>query len=421
MFRRKIIFLLTIFLLNGLTSFKPYDEFADDFIEFWTDVKDNYAYFDKKHTDWEKVKTFYLPRAENAKNRNELITIFENALGELYDDHFSLNTNLRSSTRLVPTGLDIWAEWINGKAIVTEVRKGFSADIAGVENGMEIVSINGVAIKLAVTNRIGTCISNIDTEVKNYTLRQLLAGTYLTQRVIVVKQNGKATTISLDEADGNLTDTFRYNSLLDFKTIDNNIGYIKFNNSLGQTAVINIFDSALNQLKNTKALIIDLRETPSGGNSIVARGIMSRFVTREMPYQKHILPNEEKEFKIKRSWLEIVSPGGLFVYNKPIVILVNHWTGSMGEGITIGFDALGKAKTVGTKMAGLNGAINGFQTSKTKIPYSFPTEQLYHINGTPREIFNPTKLIDLTNSKYKKISDPILAEGLNIINAKYKR
>ena len=418
MTRHKIIFTaITILLLTGLTSFKHNTKFADDFLEFWTDVKDNYAYFDKKHTDWNKVKTVYLPQAENAQNENELITIFENALEELYDNHFSLNTNRQTSTRLVPTGLDVWAEWINGKPIITEVRKGFSADKAGVKNGMEIVSINGIPIEQAVNNRIGKCIINIDTEVKNYALRQLLAGTYLTQRVIVVKQNGKTITINLDEANGNLTDTYIYNSLLDFKTIDNNIGYIKFNNSLGQTDVIQHFDSALYQLKNTKALIIDLRETPSGGNSIVARGIMSRFISTEMAYQKHVLPNDEKKFKIKRSWFEIVSPRGAFIYDKQVIVLVNHWTGSMGEGITIGFDALGKAKIVGTKMAGLNGAINGFQTSKTKIPYSFPTEQLYHIDGTPREIFSPTNLIDLTNSKYKEMEDPILTEGINIINA----
>ena len=88
----------------------------------------------------------------------------------------------------------------------------------------------------------------------------------------------------------------------------------------------------------------------------------------------------------------------------------------MGEGIAIGFDALGKVKIVGAKMSGLNGAINGFQTSNTKIPYCFPTEQLYHINGTPREIFIPANLIDLTNSKYKEIEDPILTEGIIVIN-----
>lgn len=151
--KRKLLLSYSItFLL--LTSCKHNNKFADDFLVFWTDVKDNYAYFDKKHTDWNKVKTVYLPQAENAKNKNELITVFENALEELYDNHFSLNTNLKSSTRLVPTGLDIWAEWINDKFIVTEVRKGFSADKAGVKNGMEILSINDIPIEQAVNNRI---------------------------------------------------------------------------------------------------------------------------------------------------------------------------------------------------------------------------------------------------------------------------
>lgn len=392
--------------------------FASDFLEFWTDVKDNYAYFDKKHTDWQKVKTVYLPQAENAKNRNELVTVFENALAELYDDHFSLNTNLRSSTRLVPTGLDVWAEWINGKPIITEVRKGFSADKAGVKSGMEIISINSVPTERAVNNRIGKSIVKIDTDVINFALRQLLAGTYLTQRVFVVKQNGKTATINLDTGNGNLTDGHKYGSPLEFRTFDRNIGYIKFNNSLGQTDVIQLFDATLERLKGTRGLIIDLRETPSGGNSIVARGILSRFITVEMPYQKHVLPNDDKEFKVKRSWFEIVSPRGAFAYGKQVVVLVDHWTGSMGEGIAIGFDALKKAKIVGTKMAGLNGAINGFQTAKTKIPYSFPTEQLYHINGTPREIFTPAYLIDLTDSKYKETDDPILARGISLINGK---
>lgn len=417
--RKQLSFALFFFLvLTATTSFKQPNKFGEDFLEFWNNVNDHYAYFNKKHTDWNKVKTLYLPQAENANTKDELVTVFETALEELYDNHFSLNTNRQTSTRLVPSGLDVWAEWINGKAIVTEVRKGFSADQAGVTNGMEIVSINGMLIEQAINKRVGKCITKIDNEVKNYALRQLLAGTYLAQRVMLVKQYGKTTTINLDKTKGNLTDHYQPNTLLDFKSIDKNIGYIKFNNSLGEYAVIPVFDSALNELKNTKALIIDLRETPGGGNSLVARGIMSRFITTERAYQKHVLPNEEKNYSIKRSWFEIVSPRGSFTYHKPVVVLVNHWTGSMGEGIAIGFDALKKAKIVGTKMAGLNGAINGFKTANAKIPYSFPTEQLYHINGTARENFIPGKLIDLTHSKYTATYDPVLTEGITIINGK---
>jgi carboxyl-terminal processing protease len=411
--------LLPAFLLVIiLTSFKSSNKFAEDFLEFWTDVNDNYAYFGKKHTDWNKVKTVYLPKAESAKNENELITVFENALEELYDHHFSLNTNLNSSTRLVPTGVDLWAEWVNDKAIVTDVRSGFSASKAGIRCGMEIVSINGIPVAEAVKNRTGKCLTSIDADCKNYALMQLLAGTYLTKRVLVINIRGKQTTFHPDEPAGEPANIHKSTPLLESRILPNNIGYIKFNNSLGQTAVIRLFDSLLYQLKNTASLVIDLRETPSGGNTVVARGILGRFTSTEVPYQKHVMPSDEKEYKIRRSWIELVSPRGEFCYDKPVVVLVNHWTGSMGEGITIGFDAIKKTSSVGSKMAGLNGAITGFSTSRCKIPYSFPTEQLYHINGTPREFFKPTNFVDLSDEKYMDTEDPILTEAILLIHTK---
>ena len=42
-----------------------------------------------------------------------------------------------------------------------------------------------------------------------------------------------------------------------------------------------------------------------------------------------------------------------FPLASPVVVLVDHWTGSMGEGIAIGMDGLKRATIVGTEMAGL--------------------------------------------------------------------
>jgi C-terminal processing protease CtpA/Prc len=404
-----------VLLLIIFSSYQPFNRSEKDFLEFWTDIKDNYAYFDKKQTDWEKVKTVYLPLAKSAGNRDALITVFENAIEELYDNHASLNTNLQSSTRLVPSGIDLWAEWIHGKAMITDVRKGFSAHKAGIKPGMEIISINGQPVDVAVSERTGKCMKMIDEEVRNFALKQVLAGTYLKNRVLEIKQNGKSQIIELEKLNGNLTDHLQYASLLEKKLLPGNIGYIKINNSLGDNGLIKQFDSALLTFKNSSALILDLRETPGGGNSTVARAIMSRFISNESAYQKHVLPNEEKENGIKRSWLEIVSPRGPFTYKKNIGVLVNHWTGSMGEGIAIGFDALKRGKLIGTKMAGLNGAISGFSTAGLKIPYSFPTEQLFHVNGTPREKYTPALLIDPMNIKYRNVDDPVLEEALKFL------
>jgi len=53
-------------------------------------------------------------------------------------------------------------------------------------------------------------------------------------------------------------------------------------------------------------------------------------------------------------------------------------------------------------MAGLIGAISGYQMTETKIGYQFPTERLYHVNGTPREDFVPGILTKNTEETFRK-------------------
>jgi len=136
----------------------------------------------------------------------------------------------------------------------------------------------------------------------------------------------------------------------------------------------------------TKGIILDLTDTPGGGNTTVARGIMGRFIDKELPYQKYVI--NEKEFGTVRSWVEYVTPKKTTYKNK-VVIMVGHWTGSMGEGMAVGFDAMKRAKITCKKMAGLIGAIHTFSMKNTKIGYQIPIEKMYHVNGTPREDYLP--------------------------------
>jgi carboxyl-terminal processing protease len=174
------------------------------------------------------------------------------------------------------------------------------------------------------------------------------------------------------------------------------IGYIRFHDSLGNDQTVEAFDRALDALRETRALILDLRDTPSGGNSSIARGILGRFVGRESPYQKHVLTSEERETGIRRSWLELVSPRGPFVYRRPLAVLVDHWTGSMGEGVAIGLDAVASATIVGTSMAGLAGGTYHLTLPRTGIGLNVPAERLYHVDGRPRETFRPSILVDVS-------------------------
>ena len=131
------------------------------------------------------------------------------------------------------------------------------------------------------------------------------------------------------------------------------------------------------------------------------------------PYQRHRIPRYGQP-DVERNWIEMVAPRGPFTYKAPVVVLVDHWTGSMGEGMAIGFDAMHRAVVVGTTMAHLAGAVSDFHLPQTGIDVAFATEQLYHANGTPRQDWIPPILVEDSATKG---TDPILAQGLSKLSS----
>ena len=388
-------------------------QYEADFDHLWQNVSDHYAYFDRRETDWAQVREIYRPRIGSVVTRGDFIRLLEDALEELYDFHTHLNTNTPSSARLVPSGADMWAEWRGNRALITEVRPGSPADAAGLQAGMRIVTLNGVAVEEAVRRRLGRSLRTRDREALNWSLRAVLAGRRDEARRLEVLDGETLRTMPINDRPPGPTPAA--NSLLGFRRVGRNVGYIRVNNSLGDTGLIRQFDDALARLRDTSGLILDLRDTPGGGNTTIARALMGRFVTRELPYQKHTIPAEERVYGVRRSWLELVSPRGEFTYTAPVVVLVNHWTGSMGEGIAIGMDGMKRATVVGARMAGLMGATSRITLPHTGIGVSFPTEKLFHVNGTPREDFVPAVNVDPLKQHSRRTTDAAFETGLRIL------
>lgn len=387
-------------------------QYQEDFNFFWQTFNDNYCYFDKKEIDWNKIRPSYQGQIDTVTTRSGFVSVLERVLFELYDHHCSLHTNNPTSSRLVPTGADIWAEYQNNKPVVVEVRKGFSPERLGIHAGMEVIAINDVPVEKAILPFLSHTINN---ESKDFALRVALAGNHITKRKITLKTENGVKDYFPDE-DAMMLENVTYSSMVESRMFDG-IGYIRINNFLFDNDLISKFDSVLNSLLSTRALIIDLRETPSGGNTAVARAILGRFITADHFYQKHELWAEEKQTGIKRSWEEIVSARGV-PYLKPLVILVDHWTGSVSEGITIGFDGMKRGTVIGTQMARLNGAVETFQLPNTGIEVNITTERLYHVNGLPREFFNPPVMIDVKSQSSG--NDVILHSALQYLRKKIK-
>lgn len=392
---KRIYFIaLTLLLALYPQNSNSQNIYKEDFLEFWGNCNVNYAYFDEQGIDWNKVKEIYLPATDTIKSKYEFTCFLEQVINEFHNGHISLNQNYTTSNRILPSGSDVFAEKKGNSYYITDVRSGSKAQICGLKPGMEIIIFNGQPVDVQIQKFLPKSIKEYTPAMYEYALNMLLAGTYDVKREFTIKDKGLVKKYAPDD----LT-VSTIAKLLDYKILDGGIGYIKFNNSLGNYDLIQMFDRALDSLINTKGLILDLTETPGGGNTTIARGIMGRFTTKESAYQKHVI--DEKQYGTVRSWIEYVVPRKQ-IYKGDLVVMVGHWTGSMGEGIAIGFDAMKRAKIVGTKMAGLLGAIYGFSMKNNNINYQIPCEKMYHVNGTPREKFVPKYLSQNNEETYMK-------------------
>ena len=372
------LFLMQVFFVQAQSKYQQ------DFNFFWETINTEYAYFDSKKTNWKNVREVYRKKLKSIKNDWDFTYLIELMKHELYDPHFTLNRNLAFSFRLIPNDLDAHISVKNDKYFIDDIRQGYKITDSGLQIGDEILKINGIDLNEILKRNYPESIANPDDVVKEYFANLIFAGRHNEPRNITVRQNGNVKTVSLEKA----TSIKKSGNLLDYKILENNIGYIKINNSLGNNNVIKQFPKAVDQLQSTKAIIIDLRDTHSGGNTDVAKAIMGKFIQKEMPYQIHERVGLEREFGIKRKYIEILSPLKN-PYVKPVYVLVSRWTGSVGEAIGQGFSNISSATVIGTKMAQLLGAINCRTLPNSRLRYCYPFEKLYNTNEVPREDFIP--------------------------------
>ena len=403
-----IILLLSLNFLACSQKEKPKTinkkEIKEDLNEILTDIKDNYIYLNEKDVDLNCIKEKYTEKIDLIKSEEEIVLFFEYLLDEFYDSHITLNTNRKSSFRL---NSPIHSKTENKKTIITHVWQNQIENLTENIIGAEILKFNTKEFNEVIDQFPTECSNKKNEIVREWIGNKILAGRYNEPRNLELKlSNGKIIELNLDSLK-----IKKHNSLLSFKNVDN-IGIITINNSLGENVLITEFDKVLNSLLETKGLIIDLRNTVSGGNSYVARGIMGRFIDKNLPYQKHQTFDEswDNQPLVKRSWIEYVSPRES-QYKNPVVILVGKWTGSMGEGLAIGFEGINRAEIVGTEMEQLAGAIFNFGFKYQKFGFQLSQEKLYHINGTPREKYFPKNYVKQTEIR----KDEIMEKGMKII------
>lgn len=344
-------------------------------------INDQYAYLDRFPDGVMPMSDTLRAEAEAVHDRSSLLRYAEHALTALADHHAITGASFRDSWAVTPSYSDLWVERQGEVWRITAVRDGSPAQTAGLRAGQTLEAVGGVATTEAVHAFWGELGLEPGGDRDGYAARVLAAGRRDRDRDLTV--SGRRLTLPNLYAMAADRPPLTVSETGDRLTI-------RFNDSLGNGDTVAAFDAAMARARPGQTVVLDLSDTAGGGNTVVARGVMGWFVSEARPYQIHNLPSEERETGVPRQWVEQVLPRPGKRFEGPVVVRVGRWTGSMGEDLAVGMDALG-ARVEGDRMAGLLGAVYDLRLERSGLVIKLPVERLYAVDGTPREAFEPAR------------------------------
>jgi carboxyl-terminal processing protease len=378
----------------------PDTTFAQDFDELWETLRDHYCFFDSKRTDWNRVRMLYRPAALAAGTYEAFEAVVGQVLCELYDAHTHL-AEPPAGTRRWPL-YDLLVERARAEVRIAAIQPGSAAADAGLRIGDVVAAVDGVTMDQLVRDIAPKCLAAPDPEAEAWTLNVAVAGRRGLPRSLQVRSRNSAPrelVLPLKQRPGRPD--------VESRPLEQDLGYIAIH-TFADTAVVEAFESALAGLRDSRGLVIDVRGN-GGGDTAVARPIMGRFITAPKPYATM---RRRDGAGLGAPWTELVEPRGPFTYTNPVVVLVDHWSGSMAEGFPMGMRGIGRASVVGTPMMGLGAAVFSIRLDRTGVRAQYSAEPVYDVHGQARWTLRPdVRVAD---------GQDILAAGVGALNAQLR-
>ena len=388
--------------------------------EFEQMLRGEYAYIERDDIDVEAQLDRSRALAAKASDKGALRRIMHRTALTFMDPHLLVGPFADDDYAILMSSADLDARFEDGKAVIVDVRRGSPAFDAGLRPGDEVLSIAGKPARAAAQAPFGEVLPNPTAAQLDYGLTLAVNGQRKGDRTLEIRSaQGQVRTFELASTRD------WANSLNDRKLVDlsfvgtgGDVAVLTPLNSLGDNGTISAFDTAMKEAigAGARAIILDMRETPSGGNTEVGRSIIGHFTDRVSPYQMHRIPALEREFTVPRQFVEYVFPREPR-FDGPVVVLHGRWTGSMGEGIVIGMDAASNATTIGSNMGDLLGGLWNEQLELSGARVDLGGEALFHVDGTPREDYVADIAIEPASTAADG-SDPGIARALEVLESR---
>jgi len=340
--------------------------YQEAFFDLYRELGENYPCFELKEIDWKAVGEELLPRAEGLETDEEFALLCVELVARLEDSHAYLS---KGTAELPSIPFPRWDPGFacliddRDKPVVYYVDTGGPAEIAGLEVGMTVLSVNGQPAAKAME----ACMKQV-ARYQGYSSRRYLE--YQAARWFVRQmQRGADVAVKVQDTDGK-AHTFEMPATLDVRylprlpvpikgvsdsagvswtMLPGEIGYIYVRRI--RADLIEKLDRAVGELKDAQGLIVDVRGN-SGGGFDAGRA------------HRNFAPDDDQEPQRPR-------------FDRPVALLIDARCISAGEGWASWFIAKGRARVFGQTTAGASSRKKTYSLKNGLYKVTFPVKA-YH-------------------------------------------
>ncbi len=192
---------------------------------------------------------------------------------------------------------------------------------------------------------------------------------------------------------------------------EGDIGYIAVFGLRDESAVA-LFDEALEDLRDTDGLVLDIRFN-GGGNEALAQRMVGRLVDETRVYAGQRFRDGPAHDDLTDPTWRTLEPVGLWRYDRPIVALWGRRTMSSAEAFALMLTQCPQVTTMGDRTAGASGNPR-FIELPGGLRVSLPRWLALDADGNPFEGLGiaPDVTIEAAPEDFTAVSDPVLEQAL---------
>ncbi|HEU4850870.1 MAG TPA: S41 family peptidase [Telluria sp.] len=339
------------------------DEKIAGLSKLWSEVKYNFVYVETlKQLDWDKLYVEYLPKVRATRSTLEYYRVLTELIGRLQDGHSNVVPPDQLRDRMWARPL-MRTRPVEGRVFVDQV---FSPSLQalGIAPGLEVTAVDGVPVAEYMRRDVApyqSASTPQDMEQRTHGYGFLAGDVAQVPKVTFVGKSGKPFTVDVPRATmAEAAKAVTPRPPFELKMLPGGVAYVALN-GFGDQRAADAFIAAFPQIRQARALVIDVRAN-GGGNSDVGYRVLATLTAKPFLTTKWATREYHPTFrawgrapKMYQSDAGERPADGERLFTGPVAVLTSGATYSAAEDFALAFDTMKRGPIIGEPTGGSTG------------------------------------------------------------------